>query len=136
MMISDCTGLSGAPIGQYEGLFPGAVINMTPEGFCLSDTGRLCGSSQPVLYGIGNLVEKLGMPLETVSQMASLNPAKKYGLADRKGSLEAGKDADFIVITDDYKTLAAYVQGRKVYDRETDIDLFNPDFLKQFHQVG
>ena len=70
------------------------IISITPEGFCLSDTGRLCGSSKPVLYGIGNLVEKLGMPMSMVSRMASLNPAKKYGLSDRKGSLEVGKDAD------------------------------------------
>lgn len=91
MMISDCSGMAGAPIGKYKGWHPGMIISITPEGFCLSDTGRLCGSSKPVLYGIGNLVEKLGMPMSTVSRMASLNPAKKYGLADRKGSLEIGK---------------------------------------------
>ena len=66
MMISDCTQLSGAPVGSYQGFEPGMIINVTEEGFLLSDTGRLCGSSQPVLYGIGNLVEKLDIPMETV----------------------------------------------------------------------
>ena len=131
MMISDCSGMAGAPVGQYKGWHPGMIISITPEGFCLSDTGRLCGSSKPVLYGIGNLVEKLGMPMSTVSRMASLNPAKKYGLADRKGSLEVGKDADCVVITDDYQAVATYVRGRKVYDCQTDTDLFNPEFYRE-----
>ena len=131
MMISDCSGMAGAPVGQYKGWHPGMIISITPEGFCLSDTGRLCGSSKPVLYGIGNLGEKLGMPMSTVSRMASLNPAKKYGLADRKGSLEVGKDADCVVITDDYQTVATYVRGRKVYDCQTDTDLFNPEFYRE-----
>ena len=71
------------------------------------------------------------MPMSTVSRMASLNPAKKYGLADRKGSLEVGKDADCVVITDDYQAVATYVRGRKVYDCQTDTDLFNPEFYRE-----
>lgn len=131
MMISDCSGMAGAPVGKYRGWHPGMVISVTPEGFCLSDTGRLCGSSKPVLYGIGNLVEKLGMPLTTVCQMASLNPARTYGIADHKGSLAIGKDADFAVISDDYQAICTYVMGRKVYDRQTSPDLFNPEFYRQ-----
>lgn len=128
MMISDCTPFSGAPAGRYKGWNPSMVINATREGFVLSDTGRLCGSSQPVLYGIGNLVEKLGIPLETVIRMASLNPCKKYGFEREKGSIALGKDADFVVITGDYKARYTYANGKKIYDREADGTIFNPDF--------
>ena len=130
MMISDGSHLSGAPVGRYEGWGPGMVINATPEGFLLSDEGRLCGSSQPVLYGIGNLVENVGLPMETVLEMACLNPAKKYGFADRKGSIAVGKDADLVVISDDYKAQVTYAEGRKVYDRATEGTIFNPE-IKQ-----
>ena len=131
MMISDCSGMAGAPIGQYKGWHPGMIISITPEGFCLSDTGRLCGSSKPVLYGIGNLVEKLGMPMSTVSRMASLNPAKFLGIDQRTGSLAEGKQADLAVIDDQYQCLMTMVEGRIVYDRNQDKDVFNPEAMKR-----
>ena len=130
MMISDCTPFSGAPVGRYKGWDPSMLINVTGEGFVLSDTGRLCGSSQPVLYGIGNLVEKLRIPIETVLRMASLNPCKKYGFDREKGSIAIGKDADFVVIKDDYKARTTYANGRKVYDRKLDGAVFNPGFYE------
>ena len=120
MMISDLTVCSGGPVGRYKSDSPEGDMNLTPEGFLMSDAGRLRGSSQPVLYDIGNLVEKVGVPMETVLKMACLNPCKKYGFADRKGTLAVGKDADFAVITDDYKAQATYSEGRKVYDRDVD----------------
>ncbi len=130
MMISDCTSLSGASIGRYN-LFKDMNVTITPEGFSLSDTGRLMGSTMPVIYGIRNLVEILGIPLSEVCQMASLNPARKYGCGDSKGSLSAGKDADFIIISADYQIKSTYLKGVKIYDCTKDTQLFNPDFLTQ-----
>ena len=77
MMISDCTALSGAPVGIYKSDTKDTVLNVTKEGFVLTDTGRLMGSSKPVLFGIRNLVENVGISLETCLEMACLNPAKK-----------------------------------------------------------
>ena len=132
MMISDLTVCSGGPVGRYKSDSPEGDMNLTPEGFLMSDAGRLRGSSQPVLYDIGNLVEKVGVPMETVLKMACLNPCKKYGFADRKGTLAVGKDADFAVITDDYKAQATYSEGRKVYDRDVDGVIINDRFFEEF----
>lgn len=131
MMVSDCTALSGAPVGKYEGIFEGMALNVTPKGFVLTDTGRLCGSSQPVLFDIGNLVNNVGIPLETCLKMACLNPCIKYGFADRKGTIEVGKDADLVVISDDYQAQVTYAEGRKVYDRSTEGKIFNADYLNR-----
>ena len=137
MMISDCSNLSGGPAGRYrvtskkKYFTAEGEMNLTPEGFLLSDTGRLRGSSQPVLYDIGNLVEKVGVPMETVLKMACLNPCKKYGFADQKGSLAVGKDADFAVITDDYKAQCTYSEGRKVYDRDVDGIVLNEKYFEE-----
>ena len=129
MMISDCTALSGAPTGVYDGGGMCEELRVTEEGFVLTETGRLMGSSQPVLFGIGNLVEHVGVPLETCLQMACSNPARFYGLGDRTGTLEPGKDADFAVISEDYQALATYARGRKVYDRAEEGSVFNEAFL-------
>ena len=131
MMISDCTVCSGGPVGRYKSTSVDGDMNLTPEGFLMSDAGRLRGSSQPVLYDIGNLVEKVGVPMETVLKMACLNPCKKYGFADRKGTLAVSKDADFAVITDDYKAQATYSGGRKVYDRDVDGVIINDRFFEE-----
>ncbi len=125
MMISDNVHLGGLKPGRYNGVF--GVCNITEEGFSLTDTGRLAGSAKPVLFGMKNLVQNMGIPLEKVCVMASLNPAEVYGFTDHKGSLRVGKDADFAVIDKDFNCLYTYREGRKIFDHETDGDLLNPD---------
>lgn len=132
MLISDCTGYSGAPTGVYQGFLghSGEVI-VDDLGFVREPGGRLRGSSKPVLYGIWNLVENLGIEMEDVLKMSSLVPARKYGIADKKGSLQIGKDADFVVISNEFQALETYVEGRKVFDRATEGDkIFNQQMLK------
>ena len=129
MMISDNAPIAGAPTGRYG--FGWLDVNVDEEGFCLSDTGRLCGSTKPVIYGMGVLHNRLGIPMETIVEMASLNPCIVYGFDQEKGSLKKGKDADFVVVSDDYFALYTYCNGRKVYDYQVDIDVFNPDFIAQ-----
>ena len=135
MMVSDNGAFLGAPTGHYRGGQKNKgtdreVLEVTEEGFVLSKTGRLSGSSKPVIYGIANLVEKLGMPLEEVVRMSSLNPARKYGL-DSKGELSVGKDFDAAVIDDDYQVVCTWVEGRKVFDRQHDAIPFNPSFIAE-----
>lgn len=132
IMISDNVQVAGAPVGRYRNESNTRERVVTEEGFCLETTGRISGSSKPVLYGIGNLVEKLGMPIETVIRMAALNPCRAYGFDREKGSIKLGKDADLAVITDDYQCVATYANGRKVYDCQTDTDLFNPEFIEKY----
>lgn len=40
-------------------------------------------------------------------------------------------DADVIIIDDDYNCLYTFSEGRKVYDRYLDGNVFNPQFLKK-----
>lgn len=131
MMISDCSQFSGAPVGEYRSFFPGSSLYVHEDGFVKSGEGRICGSSKPVLYGIQNLVEKLHMPLEEVIQLSSLNACRVYGFDQEKGSIKVNKDADFVVLDDDYQVVATFVEGIKVYDREIDHDLFNVHFLEE-----
>ena len=65
-------------------------------------------SSKYVLFGIGNLVEKLGLPMEDVIVMSALVPARVLGLEATKGSILEGKDADLAVIDDNYESCLLY----------------------------
>lgn len=131
MMISDCTPTSGAPEGRYDFGFFGPV-NVSKEGFCLTDTGRLAGSTKPVIYGMKCLTERLHIPLETVVRMASLNPCRVYGLAAQKGSIAVGKDADFVIIDPNFKVLMTFSEGRKVYDHQLDQKVFNETYVRKY----
>ena len=51
-------------------------------------------------YGAGNAVSH-GMSYSAALAAITINPAKIFGVADRTGSLEAGKDADLVVWTGD-----------------------------------
>ena len=135
MMVSDNGDYLGAKPGHYMGSKDNAnndrrTITVTEEGFVLSETGRISGSSKPVIYGISNLVEKLGMDLNEVVRMSSLNPALHYGLEGR-GSIARGNFADFVVIDDDYNVLNTFVDGKEVWNAEKDTRPFNPEFYER-----
>ncbi|AOT69371.1 N-acetylglucosamine-6-phosphate deacetylase [Geosporobacter ferrireducens] len=130
MMISDGTPFSGAPAGMYAGETNGSVLQVEKDGRILDEDGRINGSSKTVLDGIRNLVENLHMPLEEVLPMASLNPCRKYGFADTKGSIAPGKDADFVVIDEGFQVVATYIMGEKVYSIGQKGELYNPDFIE------
>ena len=125
MMISDNVHIGGLKPGRYDGVF--GTCTITEEGFSLTDTGRLAGSAKPVLFGMKNLVNNLNIDLKDVCVMASLNPARVYNFSDHKGSISIGKDADIVVIDDEFNCLYTYREGKLVYDHEKDIDLHDPD---------
>ncbi len=54
------------------------------------------------------------------------NPAKQLGIADRVGSLEAGKDGDFVIWSGDPLSttsvaLETWIEGKKYFDRSADL---------------
>lgn len=136
MMVSDNVNYAGLPVGRYKGFGKAnsdrAFINVTEDGFVLSDTGRLSGSSKPVIYGIKNLVEKIGVPMEECCKFFSYNPIRKYSDPTVKGSLKPGKDADFVVIDDDYNAMYTYSEGRKIWDINTDKVTINQKYLDEY----
>ena len=69
------------------------------------------------------LAADAGLPYEEAWKAITINPAMQTGIGDRVGSLEAGKDGDVVIWTDDPITTvgaAAYttiVDGKIVYQR-------------------
>lgn len=47
--------------------------------------------------------------------MASLNPAKRFGVDDELGSIAIGKKADFLIITPDYELKETWLNGKCVF---------------------
>jgi imidazolonepropionase-like amidohydrolase len=73
------------------------------------------------------LAVRAGMPRERALYAMTLAGARILELQDRTGSLEAGKDADFIILNGDplsvyTKVLETYVEGVRVFDRNNPQD--------------
>lgn len=130
MMISDSSEAAGAPTGTYR--FGGFTIHIDEMGFCKTETGRLMGSTKSVLYGISVLVNKLNMPLEKVLRLSSMNAANFYGFGEQKGSIQIGKDADLVVIDNSFIAMSTFVEGKKVFDYQSEKDFFKKTYLEKF----
>jgi len=55
-------------------------------------------------------MREAAVPLPEVIAMASLNPAREAGLAD-KGEIAVGKDADLVVLSPELEVLQTYIAG-------------------------
>ena len=126
--ISDNSGFAGAPVGAYVGWQPSQSYIVGEDGRIRTETGRIAGSNKSLLEGVKTLIDELDVPIQTAIEMASLNPCKFYGFSN-KGSLAVNKDADYVVIDDDFNVYETYSEGKKIFDSNIDKDLLNHYYL-------
>ena len=111
IMISDALMAKGTPIGSKH-IFGGNEIVIYPDGSAhLTETGGLAGSTLNINKGLRILVEKALVPFNYAINSCTINPARCLGVDDRKGSLTVGKDADIVVLNDDYSVAQTYCKG-------------------------
>lgn len=85
------------------------------DGVCkLADRSALAGSIATMDRLIRTCVKEAGIPLADACRMASETPARIMNVYDRKGSLEAGKDADIIMFDADLNLTYVMQMGREV----------------------
>lgn len=128
-LIADNGRMSGLPFGCYDLKERGGKYEVCPDGLLHIADGTIDGSSFTILDGIKHWVEIIGIPLEEAIVMASLNPAKVCHVDHHKGSIKEGKDADLVVIDDDYKVLTTIVEGDIEYDKKRGDNYDNPEYL-------
>ncbi len=64
-----------------------------------------------------------GLPEDRALETITINPAKILGIEDRVGSLDVGKDADFLIFDGDpldarSSVVETYIDGKRVYKKE------------------
>ena len=111
ILISDAVTLAGMPDGEY------VVDGMTTiirDGTCTLQNGTINGNVNPLFECVRRCVKRFGIPFEDAVRCATLNPAKRIGVDDRKGSIEEGKDADLLVIDEHFDLKYVIKNGRIV----------------------
>ena len=83
----------------------------------LQETGGLAGSCLTMDRALRNVLAYTGKRLEEVLPAATINPARQIGIEASKGSLEPGKDADFVCLDSELTVTATFVGGSSVYEK-------------------
>lgn len=109
-LVSDTGFMSG--LGDGEFIVDGRK-RVVKDGVCRNAEGRIAGSCVSMLAGARNLL-RMGIPLEEISVMASLNPARALDADKRIGSIESGKRADLIVCDGNLNIKAVFVKGKRI----------------------
>lgn len=111
IMVSDALMAKGTPVGSKY-LFGGNEIVIYPDGSAhLVEAGNLAGSTLQLNKGLKILVEDAMVPFNYALNSCTINPARCIHVDDRKGSIRAGKDADLVVLEDNYDVLQTYCRG-------------------------
>ena len=111
IMVSDALMAKGTPIGSHH-IFGGNEIEIYPDGSAhLTKIDTLAGSTLQLNKGLKILIEDALVPVNYAINACTLNPANCLGIADRKGSIRVGKDADIVVLDKDYAVVQTYCMG-------------------------
>lgn len=110
VVISDSLRCAGMPDGDYE--LGGQPIEMKNGKATLKGSETLAGSSSNLLEEVKNLVG-FGFSLEDAIYAVTAAPAKAARLR-KIGSIEVGKQADLLLLTEDLELDSVYIDGQKV----------------------
>jgi len=111
--ITDCLPAGGLPYGEYT--LGGAKI-IYRDIVCRLEDGTVAGSVLHLNHGVWNVYTNSNIPLYECVNCASLNPATVLGVADRKGSLEIGKDADIVITDANFEVKKTIIGGEIKYE--------------------
>ncbi len=98
ILISDSMEATGMPDGEYS--LGGQAVTKNGSHATLHD-GTLAGSATDLMGCMKVAATEMGLPLEVAVRAATENPARAIGVFDERGSLDAGKVADVVLLNAD-----------------------------------
>ena len=107
LLVSDGIAATGMPDGKYRlGNFEVSV----KDGVARNSEGKLAGSTLTMDRALRNIVG-IGVPLQDAVRMATVLPARRLGLAGKKGIIAVGADADLVALTPDLRVAGVMTRG-------------------------
>ena len=111
VVISDAMMAAGLKDGEYT---LGGQKVIKKDGAARLVDGTLAGSSTNLLDEFRNLIS-FGIPLKQAIKSVTINPAKAIGVENITGSIEEGKNADLLILSDDFSEIkAVFVKGKRI----------------------
>jgi len=107
--ITDAMDAAGFGDGRY--MLGTLEVEVKDSVARLVDGGSIAGSTLTLDRAFKRAVTVDRLPVESVVQAISANPARLLGVYDRVGSLEPGKDADLVVLDADFELKGVMRRG-------------------------
>lgn len=116
VLVSDAMRAAGQDVTEsYLGRKIPANRVIVEDGVAkLPDRSFYAGSIATADQMLRNAVMHNKLPLPDVVRMMTLTPARLIGVGGRKGSLEASKDADIVVLDPQLQVQAVFARGRLI----------------------
>ncbi len=115
VLITDAIAVAGIGDGEFE--LQGARVEVK-DGVARRADGRLGGSTATMDAMVRNAARWLAVSEAEAIRMATLNPASVIGVADRKGRIAPGYDADLVVLSPELNVEMTFIAGEMVYERQ------------------
>lgn len=119
-LITDAMRGAGMPEGEsILGSLKNGLKVIIEDGVAkLPDKSSFAGSVATFDRLVRNMVTLADVPLVEAIRMAATTPARIMGIADKKGALNLGKDADIVVFDKNINIQRTFVQGREVFNAQ------------------
>ncbi|MCF6137773.1 N-acetylglucosamine-6-phosphate deacetylase [Pseudalkalibacillus berkeleyi] len=114
MLITDAMRAKCLGNGTYE---LGGLEVYVQEGKATLKDGTLAGSILTMQDACWNMMNYTNANIDDLVFMNSINPAKQYGVYNRKGSINIGKDADLIILDSNYELKMTICRGEIAYEK-------------------
>ena len=115
VLITDSMRAGCMKAGKYE---LGGQKVIVKNGAAKLQDGTLAGSVLTLNKAVKNMLEHSGVEIYEAVAMASLIPAKVINIANKKGSLDIGKDADIAIFDDNIDVFFTIVEGKIVFEAQ------------------
>lgn len=116
VLVTDAMRGAGMPDGEYmlgslskgQRVFVFDGIAHMPDG--ISFAGSVATADRLIRV----MTKDAGIPLYEAVSMMTCNPAREIGIADKKGTIDVGMDADIVLFDDNISIKSVYVSGEKL----------------------
>lgn len=113
ILITDCTRAGGMADGEYS---LGGQKTIVKGIECRLEDGTIAGSVLRMNDGLRNFHENTNLSIPETVRLATANPARAIGVADSKGSIQVGKDADLVIADGDFRIFKTIIGGETKYE--------------------
>ncbi|MFZ0433499.1 MAG: N-acetylglucosamine-6-phosphate deacetylase [Candidatus Acidiferrales bacterium] len=107
IVVSDGIAATGMRDGDYR---LGTMEVSVSQGVARNSEGKLAGSTLTLDRALRTMVS-LGVPIADAVRMATILPARRLGLAGKKGIIAVGADADLVMLTPDLHIAGVMTRG-------------------------
>jgi N-acetylglucosamine-6-phosphate deacetylase len=114
VLITDGMQAMGLPDGQY--IYNGVEYE-SRDGAARYKDGTLIGTALGLSELVKRLISFTGCGHDVAVKTVTENPANVLGLADTKGSIAVGKDADLVLLDEDLSVGATIIGGKIVFEK-------------------